>query len=195
MSGEAAKFALFPGGHPAHAGSAPDRQLQELWFSIARRPWASLVLVPADASLSTAWIATGLAEVGTRLRDTPVNAIVAERIDYASVRSISELQPRLEAGRAWEGSVEVEPGPTATVGVSDPTGHGGRRHDATLMPPFGRVIIAVQPVVCEPLAVAIAHAADAAVLCVRMGDSRMRAARRTVELIGADRVLGAFLVR
>lgn len=194
MPSEISPFAVFPGGLPARDdGASPTREYQELWFSMARLHWASLVLVPADHGGSAADVATTLAQVGTQLRDTPVTAIVANRIDYASARALAELQPRIRDGQASPGAIEVAATPVAAV-VDERAGHRPI-HDAPPIPPLGRAIIAIQPVVDEPLGVAIAQAADAVVLCVEMGRSGIAAARRTVDIIGAERVIGAVLVR
>jgi hypothetical protein len=57
-----------------------------------------------------------------------------------------------------------------------------------------RVIIAVQPVVVEPLGLAVTQAADAVILCIELGRTRLAAARRTIELVGRERIGGCFLV-
>ncbi len=187
-------FAVYPGGLPARGdGTPPGREYQELWFSIARLRWATVVLVPADHGGSAADVATMLAQVGTQLSDAPVTAIVANRIDYASVRSLSDLQPRLRDGHSWAGAIEVASIPVARADAEP--GSNRAVHEAQPMPPMGRSIIAIQPVVDEPLGVAIAQAADAVVICIEPGKDRMPAARRTIELIGAERVVGAVLVR
>lgn len=58
-----------------------------------------------------------------------------------------------------------------------------------------RTIVAVQPVVVEPLGLAVTQAADAVVLCIEMGRTRMSSTRRTIDLIGRDRIAGCFLIR
>ncbi len=64
---------------------AREGEFQGLWFRLARSNWTSLVLVPADEGLSAAGVATALADVGRRLRNTPVTFLVmAGSIDYAS---------------------------------------------------------------------------------------------------------------
>jgi hypothetical protein len=190
MSGEAAKFTVFPGGQPAHVGEAPGQRYQELWFAIARQPWASLVLVPADVGVSVAPVAKALADVATRLSEAPVSAIVAESIDYAAARSLSEIQPRLRGDVEPRCLQEVET--TSSPAIDRPSGGYGPPREAR---PLARAIVAIRPVVSDPLGIAIVHAADAAVLCVEMGTSRAAAARRTIELIGAERIIGAFLLR
>jgi hypothetical protein len=193
---ENSHFAVHRGGATAGAaGTPPGREYQEMWFSLARLPWASLVIVPADHGGSASEVALALAEVGSRLRDTPVTAIVVNRMDYASARALAEMQPRLQGGGQWLASrsptLEVEARPVEPV-AGPPNGDV---HLAAPLPPVGRAIIAIQPIVDEPLGVAIAQAADAAVLCVEIGKTRIPAARRTIGLIGAERVVGVVLVR
>ena len=59
----------------------------------------------------------------------------------------------------------------------------------------GKVIVAVQPVVVEPLGLAVTRTADAVVLCIEKGRSRLASVRRTIELIGRDRIRGCIFVR
>jgi hypothetical protein len=60
--------------------------------------------------------------------------------------------------------------------------------------PSSRVLVAVPPVLVEPRGVVLARRADAVVACVARGRTRLADARRTVELIGAERFLGCVLV-
>jgi hypothetical protein len=143
----------------------PGREFQELWFALARQSWRSMVLVPADEGASAAATATSLAEVGRRLREAPVTFfIVADPLDYSSAAHLA-----------------------ASVASTDQAVGAG-------VAPAGRVIVAIQPVVVEPLGVAVAQAADAAVLCVELGRTRLAAARRTIDLVGRDRIAGCILI-
>ena len=138
-------------------------QYQGLWFTLARSQWNSLVIVPADDGDSAAGIVTSLADVGRRLRNTPVTFLVmAGSIDYAS------------AGRF----------------VSAVTGKGGQDGDG---PPPSRVIVAVPSVIVEPLALAVTYAADAVALYIRKGSTHRKAAARTIELVGRERIVGCVL--
>ena len=142
---------------------ALESHYQSLWFTLVRSHWTSLVLVPADEGDSAAGIATALADVGRRLRKTPVTFLVmAGSIDYAS------------AGKF----------------VSEVAGKGGQASDG---PPTSRVIIAVPPVIVEPLALAVTDAADAVALYVRKGSTHSDAAARTIELVGRERIMGCVL--
>ena len=188
-------------------GEAPDgaarRDLQELWFALARERWSSLVLVPADEGLSVSSLAKSLADIGGRLRDTPVTAIVADSMDYESARMLADLQLRVQDYRIAEtdgppatgngarsGAPPEEPAP----GPEASTNPGERIVTTRAADEGGQIVVAIQPIVVEPLGVAVAHAADAVVLCIQLGQTRLDRARRSIELIGAQRIIGAVLV-
>ncbi len=143
-----------------------DREFQELWFVLARKHWKSLVLVPADEGESAAGTAASLAHVGRQLCQEPVTfLILADPIDTGSAaRIITAFDSMMQAGTALAN------------------------------PAAGRVIVAVQPVVAEPLGIAVTKAADATVLCIRLGHTRLSAARRTIELVGRERIRGCLIV-
>jgi hypothetical protein len=144
----------------------PERQFQELWFTLARRGWRSLSIVPADEGLACTEIGRSLAEVG-RLLDERVTLFgMSKNLDFPS------------ASQAVAGAAPSHPGPPSRFDESP-----------------GKVIVALPPVVSEPLGVAVATASDLVVLCVRLGRSRVAAARRTIELIGRERIAGCLIVR
>jgi len=72
---------------------------------------------------------------------------------------------------------------------------GGGASQALAVAPPARLIISVPPVVTEPLGLAAAEEADSVVLAIRMNHSRMADVRRTIALVGRDRITGCFLVR
>jgi hypothetical protein len=57
------------------------------------------------------------------------------------------------------------------------------------------VLIALRATSENPTAVAVARQADAVVLCIRMGETRLKSAERTIAEIGRDHVLGSIVVR
>lgn len=210
MSGAGVHFTLFRGEGESQDGAAR-RDLQELWFALARQQWSSLVLVPADEGFSVSSLAKSLADIGGRLRDTPVTAIVAESMDYESARMLADLQLRVQdyrmvgadgvsaarradAGQQEGGAGAGEQGSaTATDGTTQAR-PGERIVASTRASEGGQIVVAIQPIVSEPLGVAVAHAADAVILCIQLGRTRLDRARRSIELIGADRIIGAVLV-
>jgi hypothetical protein len=196
VSREGVHFWQFRGAHP-HVDTRPAREFQELWFSLAHRRWSTLVVVPADERSPAADVATALADVGGRLRDAPVTAVIADRLDFDSARMLSDLQLLVKDDPFSANIVPVEGRvvpPRSTSAASGAAPRTSASLKATPMSPAGQVVVSIQPVVVEPLGVAIARAADAVVVCVRMGVTPIKAARRTIELIGRERVVGAFLV-
>ena len=135
----------------AHQRGRREIEYQPLWFTLSRLPWRSLAVVPADENGSAAFVAIALAEVGRRLRSPPVTFLVmAGPLDYAS------------AGRI-------------VSAVARPA-----RESREFEGPEARVIIAIPPVVTEPLGIAITDAVDAVVLCIERGKSTTPSARRTI---------------
>jgi hypothetical protein len=57
-----------------------------------------------------------------------------------------------------------------------------------------RIVISIESVLSNPLGIGIAQAADAVVLCVRKGRTKIAAARRTIELIGRERFVGSVVL-
>ncbi len=145
---------------------APGRDSQELWFALSREPWRSVVLVPTDPGLSAVHIADALGAVARWLREPPATIItMSDPLDYVEATRLGPL-----------------------VAQED---QGGAGRD----PSSGKVIIAVQPVVVEPLGLAVTRTVDAVVLCIEKGRSRLASVRRTIELIGREKIRGCAFVR
>jgi hypothetical protein len=207
------QFVPYPAHSQAPEVGARAREIQELWFNLARLRWASLVVIPAGEGISAEGIARSLADVGSRLRDSPVTAILASSMDYESARFLADLELRVRdhrtpvdmppavdldarevVGSASTGDAPAEPSDRAEPSRAA-AASAARMRDASMLPPVGQVIVAIQPIFVEPLGVAIAHAADAVLLCVKLGDTRLRSVRKTLEMIGHTRSVSALLVR
>jgi hypothetical protein len=140
-----------------------ENEYQSLWFSLSRFPWRSLVIVPVDDDGSAAGVATALAGVGKRLRPGPITFLLMTR--------------PIDYPSAEKFVAAVAARTTTSV-------------DSSIVP---KVIISVPPVIVEPLALAVTGAADAVVLCIRKGSTRLLDADRTAQLVGRDRVVGCVL--
>lgn len=166
----------------------PSRELQELWFATRRREWRSLVVVPASPGSSALHIAQALGEVGGAIRMSPVHVVNAEGMDLDGIATLvldigmeePELKKPEPKGSVW----------TSGSGGWDASGPVGRGAPATRA-----TIIAIGAVAENPLILPLALAADAVLLCVEIGRTRMEDARHTVELIGRDRIIGTVLLR
>lgn len=210
-------------GDIPRAARSAGRDVLELWITLARREWGSLVVIPADRDGSTAEIANTLADIGQRLSYGPVTAITVTSLEYGSALALADLQQHVERERRNWGrtaptvTVNPEAGPGADGGpaaapstppaASPPPGarteppeagsseDPSSRSEALVVVPPARLIISVPPVVTEPLGLAAAEEADAVVLAVRMYHSRMAEVKRTIQLVGRHRITGCFLVR
>jgi hypothetical protein len=157
------------------------------------------VLVPGDAECSSADVARSLAEVGKELTEDPVTAITVSRLGYDSARALSDLQQYVE--RVRQGA--ERPRPASEQRVVDvgaraaeqeagayPSGNG-----QALAIPAAKLVISIPAVVSEPLGLAVAQFADAVLLTVHLGKTRIAEVRRTIDLIGRDRIVGCVIVR
>jgi hypothetical protein len=165
------------------------REFQELWFALGRTDWRSVVLVPADPDRSAAGVATALARVGRQLHELPVTLFIMEKpADYWPAVQIVNSAASADGGDGSPPPSQAEyASAMQAVAAVTASGPGGARSET------GKVIVAIQPVVLEPLGLAVTRVADAVVLCVEMGRTRLSAVKRTVELIGRNRISGCFL--
>ena len=165
---------------PANGKRAlPSRELQELWFATRRRDWKSLVVVPAGQGLSALPIAQALGEVGGAIRLSPVHVVNAEGLDLDRIAQlVMDMSPEFRQPDSVWTSGSVAGGRSVEPRIS--------AHRVT--------IIAIDAVAENPLVLPVALAADAVLLCVVRGQTNLREARHTVELIGRDRMIGAVLL-
>ena len=169
----------------------PGREFHELWFALAERDWRSLVLVPTDAGSSAAAAAASLASVGNQMYESPVTTFFTMEApgDYRpAVQSIHVARTAEMARRApLPGNVIDHASEVHFVATAASTLDNRAPHRT------GRMIVAIQPVVVEPLGLAVTQAADLVVLYVEKGRSRLASVRRTVQLVGRERIAGCFL--
>lgn len=169
----------------------PSRDLQELWFATRRRDWKSLVVVPASPGSSVLHIAEALGEVGGAIRFSPVKLVNAEGLDLDRIASLvldlgAEGEPDLRG--EMKGSVWTSGSGRSVPGNWDP-------REERPAPAEQATIVAIDAVAENPLILPVAFAADAVLLCVELGRTRIADARHTVELIGRERIIGAVLLR
>ncbi len=166
-------------------GRLPSRELQELWFATRRREWKSLVVVPAAPGTSVLHIAKALGEVGGAIRMSPVRVVNAEGMDLDQIATlVLDLSDDI--------APEVPPEPKGSTWTS---GSGGWDGPAGRGAPASRAtIIAIEAVAENPLILPLALAADAVLLCVEIGRTRLEDARHTIELIERERIVGTVLL-
>jgi hypothetical protein len=160
--------------------SLPPIHMQELWFATRRRPWRSLAVIPADAAHSAAGIARALAEVGGFIGMKPVHFIDAQGMDLAALATlVMELGDRASSS-SWTMNAPARPG-----AGWDPSSVASEK----------ATVVALESVVANPLVLPVALAADAVLLTIELHATPLEEARRTVEMIGRERVVGSVLLR
>ena len=70
--------------------AALGRAAEAIWVAAQKASWSSLVLVPAEPSLSTAALAAAVAAVGSVQRGEPVERLDLEGLPLARSRSVAE---------------------------------------------------------------------------------------------------------
>jgi hypothetical protein len=145
--------------------SAANAEAQALWFAAQRRPWASLVVLPAGPGESGLTVANALYDVGALVSGGPMRLLDARNLTLASSASFIVNMSSLVSA----------PGERRTGGPQ-------------------RVVVVLSSVHDEPAGVPVVLAADAVVLTVTLGKTTLDSARRTLELVGAEHILGYILV-
>ncbi len=161
-----------PRGKPGALHDA-DEDLRAAWLKL-RGDWSWLAVIAAEPRDSTAVITRALCEVGSRLSVYPVEYIDATDVD---LDSSSMLLARLGT----------------TVAEGWPRGGHPAGASAQWRPPVVKSVVALANPLANPLALPLALAADGVVLCVRRGHDRLRLVRRTVDVVGRDRILCSLL--
>ncbi len=173
--------------------------LVALWFVLAQRSWTSLAVVPADPQGSSEELVRSIVDVGKRLSDVPVTAITMNTVDALSARTLADLQRYAQR----PGTRTLVPGPTvetAATPVKDgddasPESEREPSHQAHLiLPGAGRVVIAIPSPIREPMGLAVTQASSLVAVAIELGRTCLDDAKRTVDLIGRERIAGCILV-
>jgi len=192
----------------ASNGPADDESAyQELWLTLARRDWRSMVLVPAEPGGSAEAVARALAAVGTRLGPAPVTVVAVSSLEYGSALALADLPAFVDRRRPAPPTggpiVDLAPADVQEVEASEPVeaaepvARPGAVAEARAraVSSAARLIFSVPSVLTEPLGLATIQRADLVVLCVGVGHTGLANARRTLELIGRERVAGCLMLR
>jgi hypothetical protein len=151
-------------------------ELHMVWLQL-RAEWNWIVVVPGDPGFSTSRLVRGLSEVGARLSSQPIDFIEAADVDLDNA---SWLIGRLGTSAAGSSAFSRQD-----------QGPGGPAGWVRALP---RTIVALESPLKNPLALPVALAADAVVLCVRSGESSLGDVRRTIDAVGADRVVCTVMI-
>ena len=162
-------------GSPRGAPPMPPRDLLELWFATRRFEWRSLAVVSTVPGVSTFPLVQALGEAAELLHHGAVTVRCAEAVDLPEIALLAMEM----SGRA------PPPLPRLPRTAGAPTEPPGVEQ---------LLIVATDPVVSSPLVLPVVLAADAVLLCVQPGVTNLDVARRCVDLIGPDRIIGAVVL-
>jgi hypothetical protein len=141
-------------------------ELQELWWTLMRRNWRSLAIVPTEPGISALAFANEFASIGKAMRGTTVSVVNGENLDLARAAPLFALL------------LDQLPTQSATSSGTTET----------------RTVVVLDAVVTNPLSVQLAQSADGVLLIVNVGASTTTSVETTVRLLGRERVLGAVMV-
>jgi hypothetical protein len=175
-----------------------------LWFTLAQRSWTSLTVVPADPGGSSEELVRSVVDTGKRLGEGAVTAITMSSLDARAARTLATLQRYAQReGTTTLGSSQAIATVAAKPGVEiegialerEAEGDVDPSVEAQLiLPAPGRVVIAIPSVLGEPLGLAVTQASSLVAISIALGRTCLADARRTIELIGRDRIAGCILV-
>ena len=164
MSGPTFKLAEQLPENASYWGGPPPLEVQQLWFSLQRREWSTLVVVPAGPESSGMDFGRPLYEVGRLALGEGLRLLDAREVQVSGTAGI--ILDML-------GTNPARPGPTEWS---------------------ERVLVVVESIVSHPAGIPLALAADAAVLGVELGRSSIDSARRTLDTLGRTKFLGCLSI-
>jgi hypothetical protein len=157
---------------PAAIGGVPGYSfhLQELWFSLTRLQWKTLALVPAHEGGTVLPLTKELAALGGVFRA----AVTVHDAADLTLESVATLALSLQgSSSAWTS--------------------GGPHNLRIGAPVDARTLVALGPLLSNPLGIPVCLAVDGVLLVVESGVTTHSSARRTLELVGRERVIGSVL--
>jgi len=160
MSGPIFKLADELPENASYWGGTPPLEVQQLWFSLQRLEWSTLVVVPAGPESSGMDFGRPLYEVG--------RLALGERLRLLDARQVQVA-----------GSAGI---------ILDMLGADPKRPAPTQW--SERALVVIESIVSHPTGIPLALAADAIVLGLELGRSSLVSARRTLDTLGRSRFVG-----
>ena len=186
----------FKQGGPA----LPNRDVQHAWYELTRvRPWTSVALVPVEDSGATLPLGHDMARMAAldpRHRTLLINATGS--VDLAAVMppaTPGEAPTPVALGKYWYLDCARLGLDDAAVGMVEVPRFVDAMRASPGTGPFNRILVVTAAPLQRPAAVSAARSVDAVALCVPLVRSDFASTQRTLELIGAERVVGAIALR
>lgn len=168
----------------ARMDSPAELRLQHLWFALTRkRTFRTLALVAADAGVPVSPLAHDLA----RIASLESNAVLLVDADEVSPN------PTRSGGYALLAAPPATP-QSVLLGQFVPSVRAEQMAKVEGRKKYTHVILAVASPDIHTVSIPLIRTADAALLCVGLGSTRVRAAQRATDLVENDTWLGSVVV-
>lgn len=186
---------------------APSAALQYTWYEAARdRAWSTLAIIPAEPTVRAVELARGfgvmaMEKPGDRVLIVDASLRRCRANSGNTARPIADIwadlaATRLEREQSESGLEEVS---FAALDLPD------AEQALSSLPhflahlaenrPFSTVIFAVDSLLDQPRAIPVTRAVDKVLLCFTLGVTTFKAAKRLVELVGREKLLGSVTLR
>ncbi|MFC1610548.1 hypothetical protein ACFL6C_06295 [Myxococcota bacterium] len=202
-AGESSTRALVKGS------DTPSLNLQHAWFEATRnRSWRSLALVPVQENTPTIELARGFGRMASQELTGRVLVVNASLKD-CRLRGDSGESPKVDVWNAMTG-VEFEDNDATQFSydfmdfskllvdeAEQALAFAPKLIDRLTADesPHSTTIFAVDSLLTQTRAIPLARAVDRVVLCVTLGVTPVRSARRLIEIVGRDKIVGSIVFR
>jgi len=179
--------------------------VQHAWYEVARdRKWSTVALVPSEDDVNVLNIAKGFGQMAAQEPGARVLVVNG---------SIRDCKPRTKGSTpglndVWASvarGADSMPLPYDLVDFSKlDAEQAGRALDYAselleYMAKQGRIyttaIFALDPILTQARAIPLARSADKVCLCLSLGKTTLKKARRLTEIVGRERIMGVITVR
>ncbi len=173
----------------------PPLEIQHAWFQITHRSdWNSIVLIPASDDIQTIGLAHAFGQMAVR---DPHDDIWVVNTGSGSNKAFEKFDPKFLQFKSSAypyklfdlGKFDIPPEAVKYAAEELLT----RRDNAE--PQQIRVIFAVDSLLNQTHTISLCRQVDKVVLCAALGRTQLESARRIVEIVGKEKVLGCVAFR
>lgn len=190
-------------GRPRPASEAPRKPpplaLQHVWFELSRdESWRSMAIVPTDPETSSMAVVRGFAEMAAL--NPHARVLVVDATLGGGQSDDGALLDNLASSIKREDGSRYDTLNTSGLGMNDAElAHiyvpQLLEYIASGSGRYNRVLLGLGFLLNQATAIPIARAVERVVLCVGEGHSKIPDIRRTVDIVGKERVVGSIVAK
>lgn len=173
----------------------PPLALQHVWYEMKQqREWRSVALVPVTDDIKTLAVAHGLGLMAVREPHDVIWVVNASSGVYDPIRPADENAPSQNNDAFPYKYVDL-----AELGINQEKQLVTAQYMLYKLAKEKHAkmsfIFSVDAIVNKTHPIPLCRTVDAVILCIALGKSSSKNVRRTVEIIGRDRILGSIILR